>query len=223
MKIKVKKIIVCILITITYFKADAQITDCNLYCVTDIQMDSMSTNNMLNISIFNGNIDHLNYPSIRNIIDIQGDTVAKGTFYGVFYAHLGNATQIYPIPTTLDSLPANFSCMVYLRYNDLFGGTDTACALPYPCRTTGINDLYLSTTKIYPNPFSHSTTIELENENKEKYTLTIYSTTGQLVREIGNITSKRVKIERKNLKSGLYFFQIMNNTERVGVGKIIVE
>ena len=77
--------------------------------------------------------------------------------------------------------------------------------------------------EIYPNPFNILTTVEFENENKEKHVLTIYNTTGQLVRKIDNIIKGRVKIERKNLNSGLYFFQIMNRTERVGTGKIMIE
>jgi len=76
---------------------------------------------------------------------------------------------------------------------------------------------------IYPNPFSHSATIEFKNEKKEKYTLTIYHPNGQLVRKIDNITNGTVKIEKENLKSGLYFYQLMNNSKRVGAGKIIVE
>ena len=76
---------------------------------------------------------------------------------------------------------------------------------------------------IYPNPFSASTTIEFENGKKETHTLAIYDITGQLVRKINNITTGQIKIERENLVSGLYVFQLMNNATRVGKGKIIVE
>ncbi len=77
--------------------------------------------------------------------------------------------------------------------------------------------------KIYPNPFSTCTTIEFQNKNNERHTLSIYNSTGQLVRKIEKITNGIVRIERKALKSGLYFFQLMNNTKRVGSGKIIIE
>ena len=76
--------------------------------------------------------------------------------------------------------------------------------------------------KIYPNPFSTSTTIEFENENNEKHILVIYNSTGALVRKIENIVKGSVIIERENLKSGLYFFQLMNNHKRIGEGKLIL-
>ena len=77
--------------------------------------------------------------------------------------------------------------------------------------------------KIYPNPFSSSTTIEFDNKKNEKYSLLIYKTTGQLVRKIDNITNGKIKIERENLNSGLYFVSIMNNTLGVATGKILIE
>ena len=93
------------------------------------------------------------------------------------------------------------------------------------CLTTGIIEEIVTNNYIvvYPNPFKNSTTIEFKNEKQEKYTLTIYNTTGALVRKIDNITAGKIKIERENLKSGLYFFQLVNNTKRVGTGKIIIE
>jgi len=90
--------------------------------------------------------------------------------------------------------------------------------------TTSVEELKpIKTFKFYPNPFSASTTIEFDNKNKAKHTLTIYNTTGQLVRRIDNITTGRVKIERENLNSGLYFLLLMNNTGSIRKGKIIVE
>jgi len=90
---------------------------------------------------------------------------------------------------------------------------------------TGIIDIdeLFRPIKIYPNPFSTSTTLEFENKNDEKQILTIYNSTGALVRKIDNITNGSVRIERENLKSGLYFFQLTNTTKRVGSGKITIE
>lgn len=75
---------------------------------------------------------------------------------------------------------------------------------------------------IFPNPLITSTTIEFQNKNNEKHTLIIYNSTGQLVRKIEHITTGSVIIERENLKNGLYFFQLMNDHQSVGEGKLIV-
>lgn len=78
-------------------------------------------------------------------------------------------------------------------------------------------------TNIYPNPFSNFAILEFENSKQEKHTLTLYNSLGQLVRQIDNINEEQVKIEKKNLTSGLYFFQLRNEVETVGTGKIIIE
>ena len=75
---------------------------------------------------------------------------------------------------------------------------------------------------IYPNPFSTSTTIEFDNLSDENQTLTIYNSTGQLVRKIQNITTGKIIINGRDLNDGLYFIEIMNNSEIVGRGKLIL-
>jgi len=77
--------------------------------------------------------------------------------------------------------------------------------------------------KVYPNPFVNFIIIEFHNDKKEKYTLTLYNTNGQLVHTINEIISERVKIETKKLTSGLYFYQIRNDKEFVIAGKLIRE
>jgi len=207
-----------------YVNVNAQIADCNLFCVMDIQMETDSTNlNMLNVTIYNGDSIFINYPFVDLIIDDNGDTIAKCIPpFCTFFGHSGNTIQIYPIPTIFDSVPTNFSCTVFLRYNLI----DTTCVLPYPCTTTGINDNYFTNTqdniKIFPNPFSASTTIEFANKKNEKYSLLIYNTTGQLVRKIDNISNGKIRIERDNLTNGLYFFQLRTDSEIIGKGKVII-
>lgn len=78
-------------------------------------------------------------------------------------------------------------------------------------------------TIVYPNPFSDFTTLEFEYLKNKNYALAIYSAIGQLVRTVDDITTGRVKIERKNLASGLYFFQLRNNRQVVAIGKLIIE
>ncbi len=76
---------------------------------------------------------------------------------------------------------------------------------------------------IYPNPFSTYTLIEFDNYKKEEHTLTIYNSLGQFARQVNNITSGQIKIERGNLANGLYSFQLRTNKEIIGKGKVIIE
>jgi len=76
---------------------------------------------------------------------------------------------------------------------------------------------------IFPNPSNTSITIQFSNPKNENHTLTIYNATGQLVQKIKNITNEAVKVENRNLKNGLYFFQLQNNSGIAGQGKFIIE
>jgi len=75
----------------------------------------------------------------------------------------------------------------------------------------------------YPNPFNVYTTIEFENSKKEKYTLTIYNSIGQLERQISNISNGQTRIERKSLANGLYIFQLRTDNEIIGNRKLIIK
>jgi len=92
------------------------------------------------------------------------------------------------------------------------------------CDTTvGIFQKYNGNqTKIYPNPFSESTMIEF-NDEPGKSTFSLYAMHGQLVQEIKNISTNFILVERNNLPEGIYFFQIRNNFEIIGEGKLIIE
>lgn len=90
---------------------------------------------------------------------------------------------------------------------------------------TGIHEYPFQKINIdlYPNPFNAYTLIEFENHKKEKHTLTLYNSLGQLVRQIDNITTGQIRIERNNLTNGLYFFQLRTDSEIIGNRKFIIE
>ena len=77
--------------------------------------------------------------------------------------------------------------------------------------------------EIYPNPFNNSTTLFFANPKNQNHTVSLYDTQGRLVRTIANITADRVVIERKKLRSGLYFFQLHTDIEVRASGKLIAE
>lgn len=82
---------------------------------------------------------------------------------------------------------------------------------------------------IYPNPSGSTITIHFQNPSAETHTLLIYNTQGQLVQKIENITGTEVKVENRNLQSGLYFFKLQNGEAApagrgiTGQGKFIIE
>jgi len=77
--------------------------------------------------------------------------------------------------------------------------------------------------KIYPNPADNQINLEFDNINKENFSLTIYDSRGQLVRKMTNISTDKLTIDRQNLKSGLYFIQLLSERQTVMTGKFIFE
>jgi hypothetical protein len=74
---------------------------------------------------------------------------------------------------------------------------------------------------IYPNPCNSFTTIIFSNPHKRSCILNIFSSHGQLVKEIKDITSNEVKLENIRWRSGLYFYQLSNESGIMGIGKIL--
>lgn len=129
------------LLLVVHFKVSAQIANCDDFCVTDIQIDSINANSLL-VSVYmeDTSVTHINYPFIDVIIDDNGDTIASNVSFE-FYAQLPQTNQTYEVPTVLNLIPINFNCTVKLVYHT-FLPNETACVLPFSC-TNGL------TTPIY--------------------------------------------------------------------------
>jgi hypothetical protein len=91
--------------------------------------------------------------------------------------------------------------------------------------TLGINDnadLTFRTTN-YPNPFSESTWIKFPYITKNAYSLQIIDINGTMVKA-QQIFGQKIKVNRENMNSGIYFYRIINETDgSVLSGKMIIE
>lgn len=106
--------------------------------------------------------------------------------------------------------------------------------------TYGMDDIYLIKTdstgeltsnpqvykgseySIYPNPFNESTTIKFYNPENSEFRMSLRNINGCTVRQSDNITGNEIKIERKGLKSGVYFVELKGEG-RTYRGKVVVE
>jgi len=73
---------------------------------------------------------------------------------------------------------------------------------------------------VYPNPFNISTTIKLDRET-ENGQLAIYTIFGQVIKKI-IVSGDKIKIERKNLCQGIYFYELRLNNKNISMGKLII-
>ena len=85
----------------------------------------------------------------------------------------------------------------------------------------GIDDIGMKETAIaFPNPFSNSTTIQF-NHTLNGATMNLYNSIGATIKSI-NISRESLVIERGNLSSGIYYYQILQENGNVLNGKLMI-
>src|SRR6185295_9516294 len=75
---------------------------------------------LINVSVFNGNVSHLNYPSVQ-IVSPGGDTISNVNNFVNFFAHPGNMYQTYTDTIIVPGI-TDFTGYTFLM-NELFGDT----------------------------------------------------------------------------------------------------
>jgi len=128
-----------------------------------------------------------------------------------------------------NSLPSKND--LWLVKTDSMGCVDTSCLI------TGISGLPIINVhqpiiQIQPNPFVQKTTISVKNIEtsvyKETLTLKLYDVLGKQIKvsytlQIINKDSLTIKLQKGDLKSGLYFFKITNEVKTFATGKLMVK
>jgi len=76
--------------------------------------------------------------------------------------------------------------------------------------------------KIYPNPFSSSTTL-ITNTILNNANLVIYNILGQELKTLKNISGTQITINRGNLADGLYFYTLTQDNRILATGKLIAK
>jgi len=61
---------------------------------------------------------------------------------------------------------------------------------------------------IHPNPFSSTTIISFDNPYNESYILRIIDQNGKLIKEMSDIRSNSIELNREDLPSGIYFLEL---------------
>jgi hypothetical protein len=89
------------------------------------------------------------------------------------------------------------------------------------CSLLSVADDFTTNKKmlISKNPFSIETTLTFDFKNA---TLTIYNSSGQLVKQLKDISDQTVVLQRDNLGSGVYFVQLMQENKVIAMNKLIV-
>lgn len=100
--------------------------------------------------------------------------------------------------------------------------TTTSWFLGLGCTATGMkNENSDQIPKIYPNPFSSSTTFQA-GKYFENATLTVYNCYGQTARQLQNISGKTITLFRDKLPGGVYILHLTQNQEIMITSKLVI-
>ncbi len=171
----------------------------------------------------------------NNLIGIENEFIVKfdssgnrfcATYFGQSHDEDGHIAIDNKGNLYLSGGTSSMSGISFNGFQNTIGGAIDAylvkfslCSIPLNVSESPTN----STALIYPNPTNQTATIEFNNPTKQNFTLTLYDLRGQIVRTINNITADKVEIERQNLASGLYFFQLRTDRQVMATGKLTIE
>src|SRR6202008_1550305 len=176
------------------FSMKAQYMNCANFCVLNItNLDTIT--NEVDVVIYNGDTNHVNYPTVV-LVDGAGDTVGNINNQFYLFAQMAGDTVYHTIPTTLDSIPAGFTCTVY--FTDQVW--DTTCMFNYPmsCAPMAVYEFsHNDHVTVYPNPARDEFTLSIENGN-EISDLRLVDISGKELRKFHTAESK-LTIQRENL------------------------
>ena len=210
-----RKIFILILMAGASFNVSSQTVNCNLLCVTDIQMDSVGN---FDVTIFNGDTVFINYPYVDSVLATNGDLIGDGDLS--FFGQLANTSQTYSVTSYLGAMPLNLHCTVYFKYSY----PDSICVLPYPCTNNmGINDLHSNDVNIYPNPAVNKIMVDLKGLDLHYPEIKLINALGQIMVSKNIVyTEDHIELNTDNLENGIYFIFVQTNNQRLSQ-KIIIQ
>jgi hypothetical protein len=151
----------------------------------------------------------------------NGSDIYAGTHGGGAFFSNNNGTSWTAFNTGLENLYINSFSMVG---EVIFAGADRGSVWSYGASTTENNELNInSSVLVYPNPMIDHATLEFENSKNENFTLTILDFQGRPVQTYNHIMTNKIEIEKNNLQSGLYFFQLNSGNQIRAAGKFLVD
>lgn len=169
---------------------------------------------------FVGEINPIN-PMNRRVTLVKTDAAGDTLWTRIFKQGSGNGLDI---TTDGGFVLIGFTVALSAGQNDIYLIKTDSLGLFSPTKTSVSNsELNDYNITAFPNPFSNFTTIKMEHPNISNHNLTLYNEQGQIVRTINNNNTNTIVIEKNNLPSGLYFFQITHKKKVVANGKLIAE
>jgi len=158
-------------------------------------------------------------PRIRKIDKSTGiiNCIAGGGTSGLGDGGLATAAQL----SNPEAIAIDQFCNMYIadfsnnRIRKITGLSNCINAIDEQNEKMSIN--------FYPNPFNTTAKIEIENRIIENGELKVSDIFGRTVKVMSNIHEKEILLEKGNLKTGIYFYQLSDNSRILAIGKFIID
>lgn len=178
--------------------------DYTLICVDSVWYDPLNPL-LINVTVFNGNNSHVNYPSIR-IVSPAGDTIGNPNNFVNYFAHLGNIYQTYTDTITVAGI-TDFSNYAFFM-SEGFG--DTIAQIQF-CTTTGLAELQEPAFLLYPNPAHAAIHIVPHPDNTGTGHLLITNMQGETMFENSISSATEQTIDVSSWAGGIYIVKCESN------------
>jgi hypothetical protein len=106
-------------------------------------------------------------------------------------------------------------------YSPLFNSSldiDTTCHLTIP---TFIASIHKIAASLFPNPFNTSATLTFSTPLHDA-TLRIYNMYGQMMQQREHVSGREITVQRENLCSGIYIYEVSEAGRKITAGKAVV-
>lgn len=193
-----------------------------------VDCDSLNDFGRIEFSPDNGNfwIDLLNDTVYEQYIVWDIPDNPKPTFTGnsqgwkyfsVNIGSLGPVFNIQPFDTVLYRFTFISDSIEHNRDGLMFDAIDL---YDY---AQSISEFSERSSTLYPNPATHSATLEFENPTNTAFNLQFFDITGRVIMEQSAITTDRITLNTQHLPAGIYHYRLMAAEEKLqSFGKLII-
>lgn len=77
--------------------------------------------------------------------------------------------------------------------------------------------------RVYPNPLETTALMEFSGSLNQAKTVHIYNFSGQLIKTYANVSGSTLLLENENWHSGIYYYQVFQDQQVIGSGKLMVD
>lgn len=119
----------------------------------------------------------------------------------------------------------NNQASIYFDYNPPIQTNTTFHTISDKFVTISIDEVFDEQLDvlIYPNPFTHSTTIEVQGKEYEELNLGIYDLTGREIMRKKVYYNNKIQLSKGNMHPGIYIYKLEGDKKLINTGKIIVQ